>query len=266
MSLRCCPEVQLTVSIKLSVPSCLSLLGALLRVDEQSGHRAASDIDPSVDQFTGLTTNMFPSCLFYLQTAAPADFLHGGVGHLWSRCWFRVATGNWRYRAEVITVTASGNFRGEKNKDEKAIVSFKKKFSWKWDLIWESWWCETGSLIRRKRHFTRWKPMRATWKLPVFNSHSYYVCVLPVESQRCACSSFTDGFKPSAALCYSHMMLLCPAGTFQLWGHSIQVDWAEPEKDVDEEVMQRVRVLYVRTHTNTHSYIFITFLYSLFVC
>ncbi|PWA28132.1 hypothetical protein CCH79_00018270 [Gambusia affinis] len=36
-------------------------------------------------------------------------------------------------------------------------------------------------------------------------------------------------------------------GTFQLWGHSIQVDWAEPEKDVDEEVMQRVRVLYVRT-------------------
>ncbi|XP_039996693.1 probable RNA-binding protein 46 isoform X2 [Xiphias gladius] len=35
-------------------------------------------------------------------------------------------------------------------------------------------------------------------------------------------------------------------GTFQLWGHSIQVDWAEPEKEVDEEVMQRVRVLYVR--------------------
>lgn len=35
-------------------------------------------------------------------------------------------------------------------------------------------------------------------------------------------------------------------GTFQLWGHSIQVDWAEPEKDVDDEVMQRVRVLYVR--------------------
>ncbi|XP_073331276.1 probable RNA-binding protein 46 [Pagrus major] len=35
-------------------------------------------------------------------------------------------------------------------------------------------------------------------------------------------------------------------GTFQLWGHTIQVDWAEPEKDVDVEVMQRVRVLYVR--------------------
>ncbi|XP_069031659.1 probable RNA-binding protein 46 [Embiotoca jacksoni] len=35
-------------------------------------------------------------------------------------------------------------------------------------------------------------------------------------------------------------------GSFQLWGQSIQVDWAEPEKDVDEEVMQRVRVLYVR--------------------
>ncbi|XP_011616481.1 probable RNA-binding protein 46 isoform X2 [Takifugu rubripes] len=35
-------------------------------------------------------------------------------------------------------------------------------------------------------------------------------------------------------------------GTFQLWGQSIQVDWAEPEKDVEEEVMQRVRVIYVR--------------------
>uniref|UniRef100_A0A3Q3J626 Probable RNA-binding protein 46 n=1 Tax=Monopterus albus TaxID=43700 RepID=A0A3Q3J626_MONAL len=35
-------------------------------------------------------------------------------------------------------------------------------------------------------------------------------------------------------------------GTFQLWGGPIQVDWAEPEKDVDEEVMQHVRVLYVR--------------------
>ena len=39
--------------------------------------------------------------------------------------------------------------------------------------------------------------------------------------------------------------LPCSTGTFQLWGHTIQVDWAEPEKDVDEEVMQRVRVLYV---------------------
>uniref|UniRef100_A0A673AWP6 Probable RNA-binding protein 46 n=1 Tax=Sphaeramia orbicularis TaxID=375764 RepID=A0A673AWP6_9TELE len=34
------------------------------------------------------------------------------------------------------------------------------------------------------------------------------------------------------------------SGAFQLWGHSIQVNWAEPEKNVD--VMQRVRVLYVR--------------------
>ncbi|CAL8241359.1 unnamed protein product [Merluccius merluccius] len=34
--------------------------------------------------------------------------------------------------------------------------------------------------------------------------------------------------------------------TLQLWGLNIQVDWAEPEKDVDEETMQRVRVLYVR--------------------
>ncbi|KPP68491.1 putative RNA-binding protein 46 [Scleropages formosus] len=35
-------------------------------------------------------------------------------------------------------------------------------------------------------------------------------------------------------------------GTYQLWGHTIQVDWAEPEKDVDDETMLRVRVLYVR--------------------
>ncbi|NWU91144.1 RBM46 protein, partial [Upupa epops] len=35
-------------------------------------------------------------------------------------------------------------------------------------------------------------------------------------------------------------------GTFQLWGHAIQVDWADPEKEVDEETMQRVKVLYVR--------------------
>ncbi|KAL4641795.1 putative RNA-binding protein 46 [Arapaima gigas] len=38
-------------------------------------------------------------------------------------------------------------------------------------------------------------------------------------------------------------------GSYQLWGHTIQVDWAEPEKDVDEETMQRVRVLYVRNLT-----------------
>lgn len=31
-----------------------------------------------------------------------------------------------------------------------------------------------------------------------------------------------------------------------MWGHTIQVDWAEPEKELDEETMQRVRVLYVR--------------------
>ncbi|KAM6909411.1 putative RNA-binding protein 46 [Xenentodon cancila] len=35
-------------------------------------------------------------------------------------------------------------------------------------------------------------------------------------------------------------------GNLLPWGHSIQVDWAEPEKDVDEEAMQRVRTLYVR--------------------
>ncbi|XP_076019084.1 putative RNA-binding protein 46 [Genypterus blacodes] len=35
-------------------------------------------------------------------------------------------------------------------------------------------------------------------------------------------------------------------GAFQLWGQSFQVDWADPEKNVDDEVMQHVRVLYIR--------------------
>ncbi|KAE8612371.1 hypothetical protein XENTR_v10012834 [Xenopus tropicalis] len=35
-------------------------------------------------------------------------------------------------------------------------------------------------------------------------------------------------------------------GTFQLWGRTIKVDWADPEKEVDEETMQKVKVLYVR--------------------
>lgn len=32
----------------------------------------------------------------------------------------------------------------------------------------------------------------------------------------------------------------------QLWGHAIAVDWAEPERQVDDTVMANVRVLYVR--------------------
>jgi len=35
-------------------------------------------------------------------------------------------------------------------------------------------------------------------------------------------------------------------GRIQLWGHQIAVDWAEPEQDVDEEIMNTVKVLYVR--------------------
>ncbi|XP_055958025.1 APOBEC1 complementation factor isoform X3 [Patella vulgata] len=35
-------------------------------------------------------------------------------------------------------------------------------------------------------------------------------------------------------------------GRIQLWGHQIAVDWAEPEQDVDEDIMSNVRVLYVR--------------------
>ncbi|XP_057297897.1 APOBEC1 complementation factor-like isoform X2 [Hydractinia symbiolongicarpus] len=35
-------------------------------------------------------------------------------------------------------------------------------------------------------------------------------------------------------------------GKIQLWGHPIAVDWAEPEQEVDEEIMDQVKVLYVR--------------------
>ncbi|WAR02728.1 A1CF-like protein [Mya arenaria] len=35
-------------------------------------------------------------------------------------------------------------------------------------------------------------------------------------------------------------------GRIQLWGHQIAVDWAEPEQDVDEDVMNKVKILYVR--------------------
>jgi len=36
------------------------------------------------------------------------------------------------------------------------------------------------------------------------------------------------------------------SGRIQLWGHPIAVDWAEPEQDVDEEIMEQVKVLYAR--------------------
>eukprot|EP00794_Sanderia_malayensis_P017018 gene17018-18732_t len=42
------------------------------------------------------------------------------------------------------------------------------------------------------------------------------------------------------------------SGRIQLWGHPIAVDWAEPEQDVDEEIMEQVKVLYVRNlHLST---------------
>ncbi|RWS29353.1 APOBEC1 complementation factor-like protein [Leptotrombidium deliense] len=35
-------------------------------------------------------------------------------------------------------------------------------------------------------------------------------------------------------------------GKIKLWGHDIQVDWADPEPEVDEETMSKVKILYVR--------------------
>ena len=34
--------------------------------------------------------------------------------------------------------------------------------------------------------------------------------------------------------------------TYYFQGHPIAVDWAEPEEDVDDDIMQSVKVLYVR--------------------
>ena len=34
-------------------------------------------------------------------------------------------------------------------------------------------------------------------------------------------------------------------GKIQLWGHQIAVDWAEPEQEVDEEIMDQVCNLYL---------------------
>ena len=36
------------------------------------------------------------------------------------------------------------------------------------------------------------------------------------------------------------------SGRVQLWGNPIAVDWAEPEEDVDDDIMKEVKVLYVR--------------------
>eukprot|EP00116_Pleurobrachia_bachei_P007825 sb/3468087/ len=39
---------------------------------------------------------------------------------------------------------------------------------------------------------------------------------------------------------------------FTLWGHTIAVDWAEPELEVDEDIMEQVKILYVRNlHIDT---------------
>ncbi|XP_064383811.1 probable RNA-binding protein 46 isoform X2 [Halichondria panicea] len=46
----------------------------------------------------------------------------------------------------------------------------------------------------------------------------------------------------SAAMARKKLM----TGRVQLWGHSIAVDWAEPELEVDQEIMAQVKVLYVR--------------------
>ncbi|XP_076354956.1 APOBEC1 complementation factor-like isoform X4 [Tachypleus tridentatus] len=35
-------------------------------------------------------------------------------------------------------------------------------------------------------------------------------------------------------------------GKFQMWNHDIAVDWAEPEREVDEEIMSKVTVIYAR--------------------
>lgn len=71
--------------------------------------------------------------------------------------------------------------------------------------------------------------------------------VVQTELQFLSASGFGCWCKAvcSPGLSASSGLMWLNAGTFQLWGHPIQVDWAEPEKDMEEEAMQRVRVLYV---------------------
>lgn len=54
---------------------------------------------------------------------------------------------------------------------------------------------------------------------------------------------------PIIEFVYVRVCVLTHASVFlciQLWGHQIAVDWAEPEIDVDEDVMETVKILYVR--------------------
>ncbi len=47
----------------------------------------------------------------------------------------------------------------------------------------------------------------------------------------------------SAAMARKKLM----TGRVQLWGHSIAVDWAEPELEVDQEIMAQVRLIHSHT-------------------
>lgn len=242
MSLRCCPEVQLAVSIKLSVPSCLSPWAAL-------------DIDPSVNRFTGLTTNMFPSCLFYLQTAAPADFLHGGVGHLSSRCWFRAATGNWRYKAEVITLTTSSNFRRE-TKMKRFLFPLKKfflmkvRFKMRITMVWNR------KLIRRKRSLICWE-QRENF---LFLTATLIMCVSCQRRASCVrvVHSLTglNRQHPHVTVtwccCVPQELSSCGVTPSRSTGRSLRKMWMRRSCSVLGSFM------YVHTYTNTH-------VFSLFV-
>jgi len=55
--------------------------------------------------------------------------------------------------------------------------------------------------------------------------------------------AFVEYFNHKAAAMARRKLL---PGRIQLWGHQIAVDWAEPETEVDEEVMAGVKILYVR--------------------
>ncbi|KAL5267218.1 hypothetical protein ACHWQZ_G004308 [Mnemiopsis leidyi] len=55
----------------------------------------------------------------------------------------------------------------------------------------------------------------------------------------------------SAAMARRKLLRQIPQ-PFTLWGHTIAVDWAEPELEVDDDIMQQVKVLYVRNlHIDT---------------
>ena len=79
----------------------------------------------------------------------------------------------------------------------------------------------------------------------LFSSFLFIIFVLLVFSNTQIKSRLE--FEVVTTKCCDPALTLCLTGAYKLWGNNIHVNWADPEKDVADEVMQRYKVLYVRT-------------------